>query len=124
MSQEKLELRSDMHPDKREPWQDSSVEYLDRFLFRAFTATTKENVSEAEHRLADVQGQCLRHIHFLSEQESVFRSLAEQAGHEIDEDAYAELVSFISGVGASLAGVSHQLGFSLPRQYEGGNGKQ
>ena len=113
MNQEKLELRSDMQSDKRQPWQHYSSLHLDNFLFKAFTATSMEDVKSAEHQLADVQGQCLRHIHFLSEQESVFRSIAEQAGHEIDEDAYTELVSFISGVGASLTGVSHQLGFSL-----------
>lgn len=92
-----------MHSDKRQPWQHYSPLYLDRFLLTAFTATTKEDVRSAELQLAGVQSQCLRHIHYLSEQESVFRSFAEQAGHEMDEEAYTELVGFISGVQAWLA---------------------
>lgn len=108
-------IRPDMPRDKREAPQHCSAEYLDTILLEAFTARTADEVRRATDNLADLQEQCLKHIRFLCEAERNYRATPHEYASEIDDGAYNEVASFLASVGASLAGVSHQLGFSLPR---------
>jgi len=112
---ETLMIRPDMHPDARELPQHYSVAFLDKFLLKAFTARTEEEVLNAERTLADVQEQCLKHIRFLSEIESFYRIRLEAVGFDHDEAGYNDAITFLADMGVSLAGVTHQLGFAGTR---------
>lgn len=114
MNKERTYIRTGMHPADREPPQHYSSQCLDKLLLEAFTARTEEQISCAVSSLADIQTQCLKHIRFLSELEGVFRTIADGVNFDMDEKEYSDLIEFISGVGASVGGVSHQLGFIRP----------
>lgn len=107
MQSKSSQIRQDMFPENRESHQHSAVQCLDNGFLKAFTAHTLEEVRNAEYYLADIQGQCLKHIRFLSELEGVHRE--SKIGYEIDEAEYSELVAFLAGLGESLVGVQQQL---------------
>lgn len=106
-------IRTDMHRDNRDGPEHYSSACLDQFIYKAYTAHTREEANDAESHLNDVQGQCLKHIRFLTNLQDYCRYFEadDKAGFAIDGAAYAEVVNFIAGIGASLAGVTHQLGF-------------
>lgn len=78
----------------------------------AFTARSEREVRSAGSGLAGIQEQCLEHIRYLSEVESFYRSVADEVHFDMEEERHNAAISFIASVGASLAGVTHQLGFT------------
>ena len=104
------QIRTDMFPENREPHQHTTVQYIDSILLKAFTAETDMEIFLAKASLSDIQGQCLKHIRWLSELEGVHRECVEKMnGYEINEDEYSELMAFLSAFGESLFNVASQL---------------
>ncbi len=117
-------IRPDMDLESRDDWQHSDALYIDKFLMRAFTASTQEEARNAKDGLYSLQEQCLLHMRSLSELETVLRKYQDKIGYDHDEVAFNELMSFLSSVGASLAGVTHQLGFTYALSEVQGAGRE
>ena len=74
----------------------------------AYTARNRTDADASQNALLRIQGQCCKHIHWLTTQEGIQRDSGE-VGAYFSEESYNELITFIAGVGAACGEVVARL---------------